>query len=112
MYIQPILPTSGVVKELTPKICSFNNNGNYGLVNDKGELVASPIYDSITLYTYDILRVVKDNKWGLIDDQGNIVLDIKYEVLKHNVTTLTYKDNTYKFSTPITHQFTNNSYLY
>lgn len=58
-------------------------NGNYGVMNsDKVPLVKNE-YENIT-YAFDKYFIVtKDEKVGLVDDSGKVILDIKYNMIQN-----------------------------
>jgi hypothetical protein len=52
-----------------------------GVISDKNEVVLPFIYDE-TSYTYndvDLLRVIKDSKYGFVDKKGKIIVPVEYE---------------------------------
>lgn len=57
------------------------SEGKYGLVNRDGKVVVSCQYDDITEQNeYGYIAVKKDNKWGIIDQYGNTVVEPKYQI--------------------------------
>lgn len=57
------------------------NDGKYGLQNRDGKVVVSCQYDDITEQNeYGYVAVKKDNKWGVIDQYGNTVVEPKYDI--------------------------------
>ena len=68
------------------KVC---NNGKYGIIDFNGKEIASCQYDEI--YALDGVKnsiiTVKDNKKGLIDTKGNVIIENDYK----NIENLTSK---------------------
>lgn len=57
----------------------------YGYVNNKGIVVVDYIYDDATEQNkYGYVAVKKDGKWGALDQNGNVVVEPKYE-MKNNL---------------------------
>ena len=49
-------------------------NNKYGVINQKGELLLKPIYDSITYFFDGFMRVQVGKNYGLVDEDFNIAL--------------------------------------
>ena len=58
---------------------AIRENKRWGFVNNRGDVVVSPRYDSTDVFKYGYARVMKNKKWGLIDKAGNEVVEPKYE---------------------------------
>jgi hypothetical protein len=58
-----------------------SNKGKFG-VYKKGKELFPPIYDYMDITSYGHFKVHKDNKWGLINDAGKIVIPIAYDDLR------------------------------
>ena len=58
-----------------------SSNGKFG-VYKKGKELFPPIYDYMDVTSYGHFKVHKDNKWGLINDAGKIVIPIAYDDLR------------------------------
>jgi hypothetical protein len=56
-------------------------NGKVGVFT-KGKELFPPIYDFMDVTSYGHFKVHKDNKWGLINDAGKIVIPIAYDDLR------------------------------
>lgn len=71
------------IKEIFPnnKIYASSQDGKYGFIDAKGEKVVDFIYDEVTeINEYGYAAVKKDNLWGAIDKQGNIVIEPTYNL--------------------------------
>lgn len=51
----------------------------YGYVNAKGEMVVETIYEEAYDFTENYSKVRKDDKWGVIDTVGNVVVPCQYD---------------------------------
>ncbi len=51
------------------------------LLNEKGEKVLSIDYDDINIcfYYYGYCEIIKDNKYGMVDGEGNILVPVEYD---------------------------------
>ena len=57
------------------------NNGKYGFVNKRGDIVIDYIYDDATQQNvYGFAAIKKDGLWGAIDSNGNIIIEPKYNL--------------------------------
>ena len=71
-----------------------NINNKYGVINQKGQLLLKPVYDSITYFFDGFMRIQVGNNYGLVDEDFNIVLKPRYNevteftediaIIKHN----------------------------
>ena len=56
-------------------------NGKYGYVNNKGEVVVEYLYDDATEQNEEgFAGIKKDGKWGSIDINGNVVIEPTYNL--------------------------------
>jgi hypothetical protein len=58
-----------------------SSKGKFGVYKNGKELF-SPIYDYMDVTSYGHFKVHKNNKWGLINDAGKIVIPIAYDELR------------------------------
>lgn len=70
-----------VVGQSTEPAFFVSKNGKFG-VYTKGKELFPPIYDYMDVTSYVHFKVHKDNKWGLINDAGKIVIPIIYDDLR------------------------------
>ena len=62
------------------------NNGKYGFVNKKGDVIVEAIYDDATEQNkYGYSAIKKDGKWGAIDQYGNVVVEPTYALDNNTV---------------------------
>lgn len=57
-------------------------NDKVGVMNDKGEIVISLLYNGIDIQAFakdSVILVIQNGKYGYIDKAGNILIPIKYE---------------------------------
>ncbi|MBD79550.1 MAG: hypothetical protein CL840_11585 [Crocinitomicaceae bacterium] len=65
-------------------LAAVNQNGKWGYVNTSCEFVIEPIYQKAKSFKENKYAVVqKGEKWGAIDAQGNVVVEIKYTDIGH-----------------------------
>jgi hypothetical protein len=53
----------------------------YGIINNKAELKIKPKYANINGFAEGVFPVQLDNKWGLIDENEQVLIDFKYDVM-------------------------------
>lgn len=63
------------------KLLFSTSNETKGLITKGGELVFSGVYDSIYPVTENLFIVIEDEKYGLADRYGTVVLPCKYEYI-------------------------------
>jgi hypothetical protein len=58
-------------------------DGKYGFINEKKEWIIEPIYESVGYENFEngLCRVALNNKWGVIDKNGAVVIDFQYKSL-------------------------------
>ena len=62
------------------KLKQYGSSGKYkGLLNYKGEIILPNIYDGIHLFAYNRLLIEKNGKFGVIDTDGKILAEPKYD---------------------------------
>ncbi len=72
----------------------FSKNGKWGFKN-KQEIVIDPKYDFVRAFDRDYARVCINNKWGLIDNKGNLLSEIIYDNIHPIITS---NDNSLNYS--------------
>lgn len=75
-----VFTTSEGMLDFEEEVLRFEQNGKYGLINLDGQIVANAEYDEIKSLKNKPgkLLVKKDNNYGVLDSNGNIIIDIKY----------------------------------
>ena len=68
----------------TLKFCSdgmlaVRENGKWGFINDKGDMIVKAKYDSCESFRYGYGRVKMGSKWGIVDKSGTEIIEPKYE---------------------------------
>lgn len=72
---------SGIIESTDKTVFTVNNmEGLYGVVNNKKEIVV-PFgkYTYISGFDCGLARVIRDNKWGIVDEKGEEVLPAIYD---------------------------------
>lgn len=61
--------------EFKNDFATIRQEGRYGLINRKGQILVKPIYDDINIDFKNSVAIVKqDGKWGLINKKGEVVI--------------------------------------
>lgn len=71
------------IKDIFPnnKIYASVQDGKYGFIDSKGNKVVDYLYDEVTeINEYGFAAIKKDNLWGSIDKQGNIIIEPTYNL--------------------------------
>ncbi|MBD2770326.1 WG repeat-containing protein [Hymenobacter sp. BT664] len=55
--------------------------GKAGVINTKGEWVIEPLYDNIGLFNYGIAAFQQNQKWGLLNQQGEVILSPRFSFI-------------------------------
>lgn len=63
----------------TDGMLGIREKGKWGYVNDKGDVIVSPKYDTCTGFKYGYGRVRSGGKWGIVDRSGTEIFATKYE---------------------------------
>lgn len=75
------------------KVC---RDGAYGATNHQGEIIISPRWQSLDLYTYEalwpLLRVQQDELYGFIDNKGDTIISVSYDYAQLDVYTISNED--------------------
>lgn len=62
------------------KLKQYGSRSKYkGLLNYKGEIILPNIYDEIHLFVYNRLLIEKNGKFGVIDTDGKVLAEPKYD---------------------------------
>ena len=63
-----------------------NEEGKYGFINDKDKVIVEAIYDDAKMQNkYGFIAVSKDNKWGVLDYNGSVILEPVLDLSDHLV---------------------------
>lgn len=63
----------------TEGMIGVREKGKWGYINDKGDVIVSPKYDTCTGFKYGYGRVKLNSKWGIVDRSGTEIFAPKYE---------------------------------
>ena len=93
-------------------LLTYKENEMYGLINLKGKRITKPIYEEIKSLNGKVgeLLVKKDGKYGVINNKGNILIDIKYDYV--GADEYYSENNGYKISGYIIGNVTNQGLRY
>ncbi len=61
------------------------HDGKRGFINQQGKIIAAPVYDLVLDYQNHIKRVQKNQRWGLIKDDGRIIVPTLYSAISEPV---------------------------
>ena len=63
------------------KLYPIKKDGLYGVANEEGEWIIEPILDFDNIYDFEngVARVRKNSKYGLINDKGEIILELNFD---------------------------------
>lgn len=65
-----------------------SKNNRYGIINAKLEQILSCDYEYIEPLSAKRFKFMKDDKWGVVDSCGNIIIDSKYKSICRETETL------------------------
>lgn len=78
--IRPNEIVSSPSKSIFGKLKQYGSSSKYkGLLNYKGEIILPNIYDEIHLFAYNRLLIEKNGKFGVIDTDGKVLAEPKYD---------------------------------
>lgn len=60
------------------RVAFYRVENKIGLINTKGAVILEPGYDVIKPFVNGYARVRNDDKWGMIDDEGNVFIPLEY----------------------------------
>ncbi len=73
-----------------------DKEGKKGLLSFKGQQILPVKYDKIVLWTGDWIAIQENDKWGLIDGTGKVILPVVYQGLSYaNGFVTTFKNGTF-----------------
>ncbi len=69
-------------------LVKVNKDGVYGATNHNGEIIISPAWDGLELYTYEaewpLIRVQQDTQYGFINNSGDVIISVRYAYAQLN----------------------------
>lgn len=72
----------------------IESNDKFGYINEKGEIIAKPKYESARRFYNGMARVKYEGKWGAINKQGKMIIKPAYEeigLFAENIAPICYK---------------------
>jgi len=63
----------------TDGVLAIREKGKWGYINDKGDVIVTPKYDTCTAFKYGYGRFKLGSKWGIIDRSGTEILAPEYD---------------------------------
>ncbi len=63
-----------------------SKQGNYGVLNGKGDWIIPADYQAITILPNLVLAAKKENRWGLLDSKGKVLLPLTYDKIEPTET--------------------------
>ncbi|HET9747017.1 MAG TPA: WG repeat-containing protein [Chitinophagaceae bacterium] len=69
------LGTVDMLKFSVEGLLAIRDKGKWGFVNNRGEIIIAPKYDSCDVFKYGYAKVKMKGKWGIIDRSGTQVLE-------------------------------------
>lgn len=58
---------------------AIRENKKWGFINNRGDQIVPPRYDSCESFSNGYAKVMKNKKWGIIDKAGNEIFETKYD---------------------------------
>ena len=81
VVVPPKYDQINVIQQSAEFASIVSSNKKFGVFT-KGKELFPPIYDYMDITPYGHFKVHKDNKWGLINNDGKIVIPINYDDLR------------------------------
>jgi hypothetical protein len=60
-------------------LIAVRQKGKWGFMNNQGEMVIAPKYDSCDVFKYGFAKIKTGTKWGIIDRSGTQLIEPKYD---------------------------------
>lgn len=81
--VYPIVISDSTL-EMEKNVLSYEKNDKYGLIDYSGKELSKAIYDSVSSLPNKpgCILVKKDGLYGVLDSNGNVVIDVKYNTIK------------------------------
>lgn len=71
-----------IIRQLNAQTVYYDNDTKlYGIIDRTGKNIMKPTFDEMTMFEYGLSRFKKDNKWGLINEKGVIILKPEFETI-------------------------------
>ena len=69
------------VSSFSNGLAKVKQNGKWGFVNTKGEIVIPCVYDDGDVYSFSegLARIKQNGKWGFINSKGKVVIPCVYD---------------------------------
>lgn len=58
---------------------AVRSGGKWGFINERGDVIVKPQYDSCDSYKFGYAKVKKGTRWGIIDKIGTEIIEPKFE---------------------------------
>ena len=68
----------------TPEYTTYRENGRYGIKDAAGNIVMEPSYSSIDAFYGDYATVYNGEKYGLINDKGELIVPTQFDRVRRN----------------------------
>ena len=68
----------------TPDYTTYRENGRYGIKDAAGNIVMEPSYSSIDAFYGDYATVYNGEKYGLINDKGELIVPTQFDRVRRN----------------------------
>ncbi len=78
--------------KISNDLVKVSKDGYYGATDQQGNIIISPRWDDLELYTYEanwpIIRVKSDGYYGFVDNEGYTVINVRYDYAKLDTRTV------------------------
>ena len=72
----------GITAVSAQELALVRDNGSFGYINKKGDLVIQPQFDKASSFSGKYAAAMKDKKWGVINTSGEWVIQPEYDRVK------------------------------
>lgn len=73
-------------------IFPYKENGKEGLKNFSNEIIVKAVYDKVKAVGNEFYIVIKDNKYGVLNNKGSLLVTDKSEEIVYDFSTKCFKD--------------------
>jgi hypothetical protein len=56
----------------------------YGIINNSGKIILNPKYEDMTAFQFGITRFKENDKWGIIDTNGKVIIKAQFDYCSFN----------------------------